>query len=318
MDDHGWGEAGGPVEGRANAGKNARSGAAPRETAANVVPFPRDWIGPLEELVPIDTGTSSDEQSDADVDQAVTDEAPGFWDGDISEARSAPAPAWDERAPAETGVPPEPEAGPAVGASRRLGHATRSEPRRPQTMSSARSSLSAPRGPGRGLVLSALALLLLAAVASVLVLTGGLSRSTREPTSASAGARVRTLTETVTTSAATNRPVRSGSTGGQASKAADAVSGQAVGSRAAGTSSHSSGGRDGTPIGSSTGALANAGTSGGGTGEGGPTGGGDSGGGVGAGGSDSASAPVAATTAGSSTGAAGSTCAQSPNSGCLP
>ncbi len=287
MDDHGWGDAGGPVEGRAKAGKNAPTGVAPQEPAANVVPFPRDWIGPLEELVPIDTGTSSDEQGDAGVDPAVSDEAPGFWDGDISEARSAPAPAWDERAPAKTGVPPEPEAGPAVGGSRRLGHAARSEPRRPPTASSTRSSISAPRGPGRALVVCVVALLSLAAVAAVLVFTGGLSRSTREPTSASVGGRVKTLTETVTTSRVTSRPVRHRST-------------------------------DGKPTGRSAGSVGDGRTSDRGAGDGSPTGVGASGGGAGDGGSASASAPVASGASGSSSGATGSTCAQSPNSGCLP
>ena len=314
MDDHGWGDTGGPAEGRANAGEKAPNGVAPRETAANVVPFPRDWIGPLEELVPIDTGTNSDEQGDAGVDPAVTDEAPGFWDGDIAEARSAPAPAWDERAPAKTGVPPEPEAGPAVGGSRRLGHAARSEPRRPRKASSTRSSISAPRGPGRALVVCVVALLSLAAVAAVLVFTGGLSRSTRDSTSALAGGRVKTLTETVTTSGVTNRPVRARSTDGRASKAKESASGQGVRSKSADTSSRSSGGTDGTPTGRSAGSVGDGRTSGGGAGDGSPTGSGE----PGTSGSGSASVPVAAGTSGISTGATGSACAQSPNSGCLP
>ena len=319
MDDHGWGDAGGPVEGRANAGENAPSGVAPKETAANVVPFPRDWIGPLEDLVPIDTGTRPDEQSNDGVGPAAaTDGAPGFWDGDISEARSARAPAWDERAPAATGVPPEPEAGSAAGGSRRLGQATRSDPRRPRTTSSTRSIVSGPSGRGRGLALSAVVLLLLAAVAAVLVFTGGLSRSTREPTSASTGPLVTTLTETVTTSGVTHRPDRPRSTAGQASNANDTPAGQRAGSKAAETSSHNSGATDGTSTGSRTGSVGGRGTSGVGTGDGGPSGEGESGGGAAAVGSGSASAPVTAETPGSSTGAAGSTCAQSPNSGCLP
>jgi hypothetical protein len=315
MDDHGWGDAGGPAEGRSNAGQNAPGGAPPQETAANVVQFPRDWIGPLEELVPIDTGTSTPEQTDAAVDPPAVD-APGFWDGDISDARSAPAPTWDERAPAETGVPPEPSPGPAVRGSGRLGHATRSEARRPRMRSSARSGLSEPRGPGRGLILSGVALLLLVVAGAVLVSTGGLSRSTREPTSARAGGLVRTLTKTVTTTGVSTRsPLRPRSAGVPASKAKDALSGQRVGGKTADMSS--SGATEGTPAGNRTGSVGTGGTSGRGTGDGGPNGV-DSGGGAGTGGSVSASAPVAAATSGSSTGAAGSTCAQSPNSGCLP
>lgn len=72
MADHGWnadGAGGGKPAGNngSDDGTGARHAANP-----NVVPFPRDWIGPLEELVPIHLDDPDDDGPDAS----------SFWDGD--------------------------------------------------------------------------------------------------------------------------------------------------------------------------------------------------------------------------------------------
>jgi hypothetical protein len=72
MADHGRnadGATGGIATG--NTGSADATGAE-RAAAPNVVPFPGDWIGPLDELVPIDLDLPEDDSSDAS----------SFWDGD--------------------------------------------------------------------------------------------------------------------------------------------------------------------------------------------------------------------------------------------
>jgi hypothetical protein len=79
MADHGWnadGAGGGNPAGnnKTDDGKGATHGANP-----NVVPFPGDWIGPLDELVPIHLGEPDDDRPDAS----------SFWDGDSTAIHEA-------------------------------------------------------------------------------------------------------------------------------------------------------------------------------------------------------------------------------------
>ena len=79
MTDQGWGSAEG--------GTDDVDGSADRIPAPNVVPFPGDWIGSLDDLVPIETGRPEPESPRAG--------AAGFWEGDASaghEAVAAPGP----------------------------------------------------------------------------------------------------------------------------------------------------------------------------------------------------------------------------------
>ncbi len=158
MADRGRGDANGQGGG-ADVGKSAAADA--QMADANVVPFPRDWIGPLDELVPIDLGPAP---------AASSGDAAGFWGGDISGEREAPEPEWGEEPRADA---------------------------RPQ-----RSSDPAPphasQGRRRGLALSGCGVLLVAALAAVLLVTSGLGSSHDGPGVARPDRQVRTLTETVT------------------------------------------------------------------------------------------------------------------------
>ncbi len=164
MADQGWGDAKGPREGGADAGRNTEESSDSRQEAANVVQFPRDWIGPLDELVPIDLGPDP---------TACSGDAAGFWDGDISDEKSVPEPAWDETGRPDS-RPPKPE----VAYSRVGG-----------------------RGRGRGLALAGGVVALAALALVALVSTGGIGDLGGNPQPSGSERQVRTLTRTVTTSA---------------------------------------------------------------------------------------------------------------------
>jgi hypothetical protein len=162
MADQGWGDAKGPTEDLADAGTNAEDRSDVRGEAANVVQFPRDWIGPLDELVPIDLAPDS---------AAAPRDAAGFWDGEIVDEQAVPAPAWDDRPRTAADALPPREAPLAV---------------------------RAPWRRGRALALSGGAAALVALVITAFVAIGQSGGSPRE---SGHRQHVQTLTETVTTSA---------------------------------------------------------------------------------------------------------------------
>ncbi len=77
------GAAGSEANGRTGSGD---SGVGTGTDAANVVPFPRDWFGSVDELVPIDLEPSC----------SVANDAAAFWDGDAEEIGD-PAPSPEAR-----------------------------------------------------------------------------------------------------------------------------------------------------------------------------------------------------------------------------
>jgi hypothetical protein len=79
MADHGWnadGAAGGVATGNSDSDSSTGAAQAP---APNVVQFPGDWIGPLDELVPIDLEPPTQEHP----------RASSFWDGDATAVHEA-------------------------------------------------------------------------------------------------------------------------------------------------------------------------------------------------------------------------------------
>ncbi len=277
MADQGWGDADDPAGGAADAGKKADA-----DAQANVVQFPRDWIGPLDELVPIDLGPDPTAASGAG-------DAGGFWDGDISGERSVPEPDWDD------------------GPRARAGSRASARPNPPP----------AARGRRRGLALSGGGLLLMAAVAVVLVATGGLGRigggATRRDR------QVRTLTETVTAPAterttadvSAGRRVRSGALSAAATEHAAAAARRRQATDNAGTEAHHRShatGAEGAP--EPTGATPEVGA--------GPSASATTGQNPGAGVTTGDAVSTSGGGQSSNSSTTGSACAQSPDSGCLP
>jgi hypothetical protein len=174
MADHGWnadGAAGGVATG--NSDSDSSTGAA-QGPAPNVVQFPGDWIGPLDELVPIDLDPPTQEHP----------RASSFWDGDataVHEAVGAAGP------PAGTTGPGVGSAGPRVAAAG-LGATHRPAP--PVTGVSAWPDRRR-RGPSWQLIAGVVLAGLLAGLALLSVSHGvrapGTSRPVTEPSGATAG-----------------------------------------------------------------------------------------------------------------------------------
>jgi hypothetical protein len=180
MTDQGWGSADGSAGGTATGGKGGSDeGRDAGADARKVVPFPREWYGSPDELVPIDLGPPRADATDAANSDAT--EAAAFWEGGAG-------------ADHELADPPDTrEHDPATSSS-----AARAEP--PRTSDRPTSPKPATRRLSiRPLAVAALLAVILAGMAGLLV--SGLG--TRRGTDPGAGARrkdaARAVTQTVTT-----------------------------------------------------------------------------------------------------------------------
>jgi hypothetical protein len=180
MTDQGWGSADGSARGTATGGKSGSDdGRDADEDARKVVPFPREWYGSPDELVPIDLGPPGADLTDATNSDAT--EAAAFWEGGAGtdhELADPPDTRQHDPATSSAAIQAEPP-----------GTSDRPTPPKPPTR---RFSI-------RPLVVAALFAVVLAGAATVLV--SGLG--TRRQIDASARARrqdeARAVTKTVTT-----------------------------------------------------------------------------------------------------------------------
>ena len=90
MTDQGWGSADGSARGTATGAKGGSDDVRDAD-ARKVVPFPREWYGSPDELVPIDLGPPEADAADA-AGSAAT-EAAAFWEGDVGTERELADPA---------------------------------------------------------------------------------------------------------------------------------------------------------------------------------------------------------------------------------
>jgi hypothetical protein len=70
-------------------GGTLKDSGAPSEGAGNVIRLPREWIGPLEELVPIRPATPTDESGITSADDALPPTADAFWSEDAGALHNA-------------------------------------------------------------------------------------------------------------------------------------------------------------------------------------------------------------------------------------
>jgi hypothetical protein len=164
MADHGWnadGAAGGVATG--NSDSDSSTGAA-QGPAPNVVQFPGDWIGPLDELVPIDLDPPTQEHP----------RASSFWDGDATAVHEAVGAAGPPAGAAGPGVG---SAGPRVGAA---GPGATHRPAPPVTGVSAWPGQRR-RGPSWQLIAGVVLAGLLAGLAVLWVSHGGRAPGTSHP-----------------------------------------------------------------------------------------------------------------------------------------
>jgi hypothetical protein len=191
MTDQGWGTVGG------SAGDGGvEVGGEDRPTAPNVVPFPRDWIGPLDELVPIDVSPPK---------RSAPPDAGGFWDGDTEAVREAVStPDQGPHSKETKTTPAEAMVADASGAeASRLVGARRSRTTRDAAPGRARTVHGSARWP-----LAALVLLVMLLGGAALTLHGS---TARHPGSSSTGrhhpgAAVETMTVTTPVTVTTTSP----------------------------------------------------------------------------------------------------------------
>jgi hypothetical protein len=265
MTDQGWGGADGSARGTATGGKGGSDDVRDAD-ARKVVPFPREWYGSPDELVPIDLGPPEADAADA-AGSAAT-EAAAFWEGDVGTERELADPADARRrdpATSRSAVQAEPTR-------------TRDRPSPPEPPSR--------RSSRRRLAVAALLAVVLASVAAMLVSGLGAEHATDPGARTQRQDASRAVTKTVTTPVTVTTKVPARGTRG------NRLSTRAHAGRQAGDS-----GQSGTAAVQEPAAATQ------------PA-------------SGQASVPSSETsppaTTGGSTQRAGTGCAQSPDSGCLP
>jgi hypothetical protein len=178
MADHGWnadGAAGGVATGNSDSDSSTD---APKAPAPNVVQFPGDWIGPLDELVPIDLEPPTQEHP----------RASSFWDGDATAVHEAVGSAGQLGGAAG---PLGGAAGPRVGSA--TPGATRHQAPPPVTGVSAWPRQRR-RGPSWPLLAGVVLAVLLAGLVVLWVSNGGRAPGTSQPVTGPSAATVGTRT----------------------------------------------------------------------------------------------------------------------------